>query len=93
MSAIKLLNLIEGSKEKITKPNDCYSSGIINAEYKKSTGGYDFEPIQISVCYGKPKQLIFWKNGLEFAQETISTSKIIFEDGFFKTRFYTIKIN
>lgn len=93
MSAINLLKMIENSDLRITKPNDCYNSGLINAEYKRTTGKNDFQPIQISICYGKPKQFIFWLNGREFAQETISTSKIIFEDGLFKTKYYTIKVN
>jgi|688.fasta_scaffold171842_3 hypothetical protein len=93
MSANKLLKLIENSKEKIVKPNDCYNSGIINAEYKRTSGIPKTENIQISICYGKPKLFVFWLNGKEILNETISTSKMIFEDGFFKTKYYTLKIN
>ncbi len=93
MSANKLLKLIENSKERIIKPNDCYNSGIIDAEYQRTSGVPKVENIKISVCYGKPKIFIFWLNGKEILNETISTSKIIFEEGIFKTRFYTLKIN
>lgn len=93
MSAKKLKSIIEKSDLRITKPNDCYNSGIVKAEYKRTSGSnQEYEPIEISVCYGKPLVLVFWKFGKEYATETISTSKMIFEDGVFKTKYYTIKL-
>jgi hypothetical protein len=94
MSAKKLKTIIENSEKRITKPNDCYNSGVIDCMYKKTSGSQqEYESIQISLCYGKPIQFIFWKNGKEFRQETISTSKIIFEEGVYKTKYYIIKLN
>lgn len=92
MGANKLVKLIENSKNRITMPNDCYNSGIINAKFSKTSGIPKVENIQISICYGKPKHFIFWKDGKEMLHETISTSKIVFENDVFKTKFYTIKI-
>jgi len=93
MSAKKLQKIIENSETKIIKPNSCYNSGIVKALYKRNSEcDEEYKNIDISVVYGKPLILVFWMFGKEYATETISTSKMIFEDGVFKTKYYTIKL-
>jgi len=62
MSATKLLRLIEKSSEKMTRPNDIFNSGVLNIQYKRTQGGWEFKEGKISICYGVPKQFILWDN-------------------------------
>jgi len=95
MSATKLLRLIESSKERITRPNDIFNSGVLNIKYKKTQGGWDFIAGKISICYGNPKQFILWDNRKSnYDKEiTISSSKLEF-DGIntFKNKYITIEL-
>lgn len=88
---MELVKIIEKSKDRVSFPNKCFNSGIINALYKKSTGGYDFECVKISICYGKPKTFVFWKDRKVFREITISTFSKTYKDYTFDGKTLTTK--
>jgi len=92
MSYLKLIKVIEDSNQKITKPNTCYNSGIIDVLFKKNSGGHDFKKLRMSVIYGKPKQFALWsEDGKLFFEFTCSTSNLVLDDNIFKNKYFSIE--
>lgn len=91
--SIKLKNIIESSYEKITKPNDCYNSSILEMQYKKNTGVIqNYETVKVSLCYGKQLTLVLWKDEKVFFENTLSSLKLKLENGVFKNKYISLKI-
>lgn len=91
--SVKLKNTIEGSVKKITLPNDCYNSSILEMMYKKNTGAnQNYEIVKVSLCYGKQLTLVLWKDEKVFFENTLSSLKLKFEDGIFKNKYFSLKI-
>ena len=91
MSA-KLKKIIEESLEKITMPNDCYNSSIINILYKRNSGNSQYKEVKASLFYGKQLQIILWENGSPIFEETLSTLSLKYKDGIFSNRFLSLKL-
>lgn len=91
--SIKLKKIIESSSEKITNPNDCYNSSILEMQYKKNTGvNQNYENVKVSLCYGKQLTIVLWKNEKPFYENTLSSLKLKFENDVFYNKYISLKI-
>lgn len=91
--SLKLKKLIESSNEKITFPNDCYNSSVLEMQYRKNTGvNQNYEKVKVSLCYGKQLSIVLWKDEKPFFENTLSSLKLKFESDTFKNKYFSLKM-
>jgi len=88
-----IVKAIEESTDRVQYPDDCYNSGVIYGRFRKNHPAYEFEPIKISICYGKPKMFVLWKNGKVFKEITISTLQGDIKDVVFENKYFVLDFN